>query len=648
MTLASTAWIGATAFMLGVDCFTRAGLKEVRLASWRRYYDADRQFYIYNLGFHSLFPKLDGAKYPLTQTMIIELGILAAVVLVSEHSFRASNPDTQIGAAIQARVLNRIQKRLREAREEEEMRLEAEEVSRAAENFKNIGTDLAEWEEKHGKGAGNVSGLPGSSSSFHDGSTSQLPILQHGQASGSHLPPIGTEARGLYSELPLHSPPVGREFGTPTTAHFDVEELKDNSTPRTLAARPAMTDSELEDKLKLLEEVKKARESIRGSIDELRKQTPTPSLGGRLDPGSSSRPITPAYSLNGRNDGRPVSVASRLDDFDPRGRKMSNSSSHILDPPDKARYRPPSTTSTRLLDITHDTPQTDLDDVGPMRTRQHSSMSSRLLDVTHSRRVSDGSRNIASPQASPTEWDQYVSDRKIIAPSQHANPYGRAGADMANRRDKTTSMIDLSAPPISRSASHDDRRSRTLSMLDPGVPSCSGQYHTMSSSRSRDPSLNEPYAPGLITGSASSRGGAQNQHRTSVQHRSMTYEELSDRHRKRISALQNPVSSAMKEEEELRLARERWERQKKEERAQMQRKQQQGASGVRDVERDRARGEEKQEILKATDEWRRSVHGGLDGFGRRTSTQGLEGVRGTASGGGTGRSRDKRLSHIVN
>lgn len=30
MMLISTAWIGATAFILGIDCYTRAGLKEVR------------------------------------------------------------------------------------------------------------------------------------------------------------------------------------------------------------------------------------------------------------------------------------------------------------------------------------------------------------------------------------------------------------------------------------------------------------------------------------------------------------------------------------------------------------------------------------------------------------------------------------------
>jgi hypothetical protein len=75
--LLSTAFIGATAFTLGVDCFTRAGLKE---------------FYIYNLGFRSgLFPKLwvqeEGSvgrwEFPLLTIMQVEIGVLVAVFLVS-------------------------------------------------------------------------------------------------------------------------------------------------------------------------------------------------------------------------------------------------------------------------------------------------------------------------------------------------------------------------------------------------------------------------------------------------------------------------------------------------------------------------------------------------------------------------------------
>lgn len=34
--LGSSAWVGATAFTLGVDCFTRAGLKEVRHGTSRQ------------------------------------------------------------------------------------------------------------------------------------------------------------------------------------------------------------------------------------------------------------------------------------------------------------------------------------------------------------------------------------------------------------------------------------------------------------------------------------------------------------------------------------------------------------------------------------------------------------------------------------
>lgn len=36
ITLVSTAWFGATAFVLGVDCYTRAGLKKVSEADDRR------------------------------------------------------------------------------------------------------------------------------------------------------------------------------------------------------------------------------------------------------------------------------------------------------------------------------------------------------------------------------------------------------------------------------------------------------------------------------------------------------------------------------------------------------------------------------------------------------------------------------------
>lgn len=143
MILVSTAWIGATAFTLGVDCFTRGGLKEVSIERFSNFLsqvtrphmhppqrtfwpstipyskqpspsalgrdsakvttpftnsalvgkpencsrsELTWQFYVYNLGFHDLFPSLNGLRYPLTQTMEIELGILAAMVIVRPRS----------------------------------------------------------------------------------------------------------------------------------------------------------------------------------------------------------------------------------------------------------------------------------------------------------------------------------------------------------------------------------------------------------------------------------------------------------------------------------------------------------------------------------------------------------------------------------
>lgn len=58
--LSSTAAVGASAFVLGIDCFTTAGLKE---------------FYVWNLGLDTLFPKFvnNGIEFPVTQIMEIEL-----------------------------------------------------------------------------------------------------------------------------------------------------------------------------------------------------------------------------------------------------------------------------------------------------------------------------------------------------------------------------------------------------------------------------------------------------------------------------------------------------------------------------------------------------------------------------------------------
>ncbi|PVG04871.1 hypothetical protein CPB86DRAFT_778177 [Serendipita vermifera] len=123
--LAATAVVGATAFILGVDCYTTAGLKE---------------FYVYNLGFRALFPKYAEKDFPVSQTMQIELGMIGAVTIM--------------GMAVQARVLVALQAKLREINAEQERR-NAEVEAKAAARFDTVNRELEEWEREHGKGSRN-------------------------------------------------------------------------------------------------------------------------------------------------------------------------------------------------------------------------------------------------------------------------------------------------------------------------------------------------------------------------------------------------------------------------------------------------------------------------------------------------------------
>ncbi|KAK4687030.1 hypothetical protein P7C73_g3090, partial [Tremellales sp. Uapishka_1] len=470
VTLVATAWIGATAFTLGVDCFTRAGLKE---------------FYIYNLGFHDLFPSLNGFRYPLTQTMQVELGVLAAVVLV--------------GAAIQFRVVGMLQKRLQQMREEEEARIEAEEVSKAAERFKNVGMELSEWEEKHGKNS-----VASGSMSTATGNAPQLgyggPLPRRASSTLSLLPAV--ETKSLYESLPLASPSIPSD--TPRSSSFPLSP-------------PTAEDAELESKIRLLAEVQKARKDLRGSIDQLRGVTPTPTLEAG-----------------------------------------TRSSSRILD------YEKPDMTRESL------------------------------------------------PIATPNdEWEQYVGTRKVIptsaalssAPSIKQSHHVFVGEDSRGmeRRERTTSMLE----PYRRSEWGPKESFSSQNPFSPDSNSrLSPQTHQI-----RPTSLhNLPLGPPVILGSA-----AQSQSRINESHRQMsqsqrtlTYDELAARHKKRISKLQEPISKSFKDEMELAEARDKWEKQKAVERKEMERR-----------ERERAQKTEGKEVLmddpkKRADEWRRSVHMGLD------------------------------------
>lgn len=52
---------------------------------------ADCEFYMYNLGYSAAFPELNGGKFPLTQNMQVELGVVAAAAVVSSLNLTVSH-----------------------------------------------------------------------------------------------------------------------------------------------------------------------------------------------------------------------------------------------------------------------------------------------------------------------------------------------------------------------------------------------------------------------------------------------------------------------------------------------------------------------------------------------------------------------------
>ncbi|KAK6908218.1 hypothetical protein I203_102219 [Kwoniella mangroviensis CBS 8507] len=598
MMLISTAWIGATAFTLGVDCYTRAGLKE---------------FYVYNLGFHDLFPKLYGFKYPLTQTMMIELGILAAMVV--------------IGAAIQFRVLNILTKRYRKMREEEEAKIEAEEIERAAERFKNVGAELNEWEEKHG----NTSPTSGPGSS---GPTDPYGSL-HGEAMRATresiiLPQLGfesdrdnrpsstlsllrdTEPKGNYEPVAVKSP---TGLDTPQSMFVGLQELKSGS-PEPEPSSPTGSNPELEQQMRLLAEVKKAREDIRGSLDRLKSSTPTGSIISNDILGRT----TPTPTLGANSD---------------------------------KRERHTSTTSSRLLDFSSDVRSTS---ATGNRERHLSTTSSRILDFPDAKSTTPD--NVQPAPAPPqSEWEKYLAERKVLSPTS-SESHQQQQQQQRNYLDRSSAY---SSVPLNMGM--DDRRERTTSMLEPRVsdfgPSESarnnGTFPTDKMQRTRSEGLDRPSTyhdylndggngngnklgtPIIIGSAADHRGNRSSQHLSSGGQRAMTYDELAERHRKRLSRLQDPVTSKMKEEIEIEEARQRWEKQKKLEKEEMKRKERERFYRESGVEQQGGKGKGREEGIKQAQEWRKSV---ILSPPPPAATAGPSGPR----GGGGGNDKRKRAS----
>ncbi|KAJ2919241.1 hypothetical protein MD484_g1122, partial [Candolleomyces efflorescens] len=509
--LISTAFVGATSFMLGVDCFTTAGMKE---------------FYIWNLGFPSLFPKFvnNGIQFPVSQQMQIELGLTGAVALM--------------GIAVQLRVLKVLQKKLREIAEEERKRDEEAETQ-AAGRFDEIRREQDEWEKdhptlfKHGRHESSLSSTP----LMKDRDGSSTPTT--GDRLSSYIPHEEGRARASSGLSELRAAPTPEEELRRATRYgqnpgvlptLDLgqgiqEDVPSSFIATELAHKSAAEIQDLKRKEELLAEI----QNIRKSIDILKSESLTPS-----DP--SRRP----------------SLSSR--------RTLSIDANHALVPL-SSHARPPRATDPR--------------------TRAHSMEFSALTAP-----LADP---IARPTSTPlqdTNWDSYIQERKLLQPpagvtapipttslaSSTANrpPLAPAVQEALTQRKRRESAVLVSSGSTHGSGGSSAEDVPLAKIAGRSSPTNQPQHNAVQILPPRRPSAS------IVAPTPQPPPGV----------RVKTFEELNERHREKMRDIQSPLTKAEKESAEVEAARKRWERSKTLEKEAMEKKQ---AEMVAYMEKDKKR-----------------------------------------------------------
>ncbi len=534
--LVATALVGASAVILGVDCFSTAGLKEVRSDSFHSCHaNSDFlfiQFYVWNLGFRQLFPKYidHNIQFPVTQAMQIEIGLIGAISLM--------------GIAVQLRILHVLQRKLREIKEEQRRR-ERQNDAKSAERFAKLEQEKAEWERehpslnKHGRTDSEFSGVT---------------LLRGGESSSTPRPDesnFGTRPRrssGLSEFLAAGVPEedlkraVLRNSQTPGALPvLDLGSDIQDDVPRAFVSGdtgkvilPSAKPEDLKAREDLLQEI----QTIRRSIEILKTETPQPSSGSSSrQPSLASRARTLSYDLN-----------------------------------------------TTALSPSHQRPPRQADP----RARIHSmDLPSLESHVGHT---------IGRPTSAPLrdeEWDSYLRDRKLLQPPSGVSPpiattpvsvvvptprlpVPAAVQEALSRRQMRENILETGA------VQGDKVDSPTYTTNHDVIAPVPKAHHR----RAASSHLSGSYMPPTILPPRKATPPPAQQPRT------VTYEELTERHREKLRELQAPLTNAEKEQAELEAAKARWERSKAAERQAVTKRQAERTAAVQAKESRRRRSED--------------------------------------------------------
>lgn len=434
-----------------------------------------------------------------------------------------------MGIAVQLRILHVLQQKLREIKAEQKRR-EQQNEAKSAERFSRLEQEKAEWEREHPS-----LGKHGRTDSEFSGTT----LLRGGE--------------GLMTRADDYGPRPRRSSGLSEflAARAPDEELKRAvmKNPQNPGALPVLDlGGDIQDDvprafvsgdtgkinisgakpgaLKARDELLQEIQTIRRSIEILKSETPQPSSGSSSrQPSLASRARTLSYDLN----------------------------STIHGP---SHQRPPRQPDPRARIHSMDLPSLE----------------------------SHVGYSIGRPTSAPLrndDWDAYVRDRKLLQPPSGVSapiattpmpavvptprlPVPAAVQDALLQRQMRENFLDTNAIQGDKA---DTPAYTTGHDIVAPVPKA---HHR----RAASSHLSSSYMPPTILPPRKATPPPAQQPRT------VTYEELTERHREKLRELQAPVTNAEKEQAELEAAKARWERSKTVERQAVTKRQAERAAAV--------------------------------------------------------------------
>lgn len=577
----STAITGATALVLGVDCFTRENLKE---------------FYVRNLGFDDIFEKryptvFANHRWHISQACIIELGFIVAI--------------TFMGIGLQTRMWSELKASFKHMRSNDEERRLQSRARRAAKRiYASAQRDLEAWEERHGYKK--TSTTDGSQREGTARASTAARSAEAGQMTLNAIPssPAFEESKpfiGLESPMTLHSmekhgsstPTFRRgaseaisltpadKSGSGILGYFDHP----GATEQAAQPRPPKAEAPTGDAQKLQDEINAIRRSIHELSTSIAPSSPTSTSNDRSqspvsrrerassDAGllaQQARSMSPwltddrTRSRSVTASSRPLSIAAL--DFEEEALRTASPPTRITPVDERVfhgedRPHPSSmpllrTDSSPAVLSPHATNRPlsqNIDQSSLALSARHSSgiISSEEEEEARRRRRSSQQNVSASRRSSAIFLQHHISPspvqqektRTVVDTPEAAEERYKAALGRGSRRSSA------GQPPRPPSSMADKRRSTSSAQL---FQNASGLQHLRSQAGTPTGSRHG----GVGDNDNNCRGPSMSDKRDSI----MSLSELQDRHKSRLSALQRPTSMRIDEEASLQEAKEAWER----------------------------------------------------------------------------------------